>query len=34
MADKQQDIMFETLESLKGQAFKSAKRFKKLISNN
>lgn len=34
LADKQQDIMFDTLESLKGQAFKSAGRFKNLFSRN
>jgi len=34
LADKQQDIMFDTLESLKGQAIKSAGRFKELFSKN
>jgi len=34
LAAKQQDIVFDTLDSMKGQLTKSAKRFKKLFSNN
>ena len=32
LADKQQDIVFTTLEKLKGQLTKSGKRFKQLFS--
>ncbi len=34
LAAKQQDIVFDTLETVKGQFADSAKRFKKLFSNN
>ena len=34
LADKQQDIMFDTLETLKGQMFKGVKRFRNLIAKN
>ena len=34
LADKQQDIFFDTLESMKGQFAKSAKRFQKLVREN
>ena len=34
LADKQQDIMFDTLESVKGQMVKSANRFRGLFSKN
>jgi len=34
LADKQQDIMFDTLEIMKGQMAKGIKRFSKLLSNN
>ena len=34
LAAKQQDIVFDTLETLKGQFTHTAKRFKKLVSNN
>lgn len=34
LAAKQQDIVFDTLETVKGQLTKSALRFKKLFSNN
>jgi len=34
MADKNQDIAFDTLEAVKEQAVKSVKRFKALFSNN
>lgn len=33
LASKQQDTMFDTLETVKGQFSKSANRFKKLVSN-
>lgn len=33
LADKQQDIMFDTLETVKGQLIGSAKRFKKLFQS-
>lgn len=34
LADKQQDIIFDTLDSVKDQMLKSAKRFKVLFSKN
>ena len=34
LADKQQDIMFDTLEAVKGQVIKGANRFKGLFSVN
>lgn len=34
LAAKQQDIVFDTLENLKGQFAHTAKRFKKLVNNN
>ena len=34
LADKQQDIFFDTLELMKGQFAKSAKRFQKLVREN
>lgn len=34
LAAKQQDIMFDTLETVKDQLAQSAKRFKKIFSNN
>lgn len=34
LADKQQDIFFDTLELMKGQFTKSAKRFQKLVRSN
>ncbi len=34
LAAKQQDIVFDTLESLKGQLTNTTKRFRKLVSNN
>lgn len=34
LAAKQQDIVFDTLETMKGQFAHTAKRFKKLVSNN
>ncbi len=34
LAAKQQDIVFDTLEVVKGQLAESANRFKKLLSNN
>ncbi len=34
LAAKQQEIVFDTLETVKGQLTKSALRFKKLFSNN
>lgn len=34
LAEKQQDIMFDTLEAVKGQMIKSANRFKGLFSVN
>ncbi|NRB46157.1 MAG: hypothetical protein HRU41_00680 [Saprospiraceae bacterium] len=34
LAAKQQDIVFNTLETVKGQLSESASRFKKLFSNN
>ncbi|MEO0727233.1 MAG: hypothetical protein AAFZ63_21990 [Bacteroidota bacterium] len=33
LAAKQQDMMFDTLETVKGQFVKSSKRFRKLLSN-
>ena len=33
MAAKQQDMMFDTMETVKGQLAKSSKRFQKLLSN-
>ena len=34
LADKQQDIFFDTLESMKSQFAKSAKRFQQLVRSN
>ena len=34
LADKQQDIVFDTLESVKGQMVKSVVRFRELFSKN
>ena len=34
LADKQQDLMFDTLEVVKSQLIKSAKRFRKLVKSN
>ena len=34
LASKQQDIIFDTLETVKGQLSKSTTRFRKLFSNN
>jgi pyruvate formate-lyase activating enzyme-like uncharacterized protein len=34
LAEKQQDIMFDTLETVKGQVVKSATRFRDLFSKN
>lgn len=34
LASKQQDIIFDTLETVKGQLSKSSSRFRKLFSNN
>lgn len=34
LAEKQQDMMFDTLEAVKGQLIQSTSRFRKLFSNN